>query len=332
MDIPLVWDSKNDKYYEEIIKEEFQRIKKEKLISLLKKSIIIPILTRNDVSLKSFGEIYESTLEKYKKPEDLMKYFKKFFHNYNPFEWHLSPFGLVWVKGNNYSDKFKGQGYFSLRHVLEEKIEEGKSKEEILKFLEDNLKEINELYIPHFEKFEVPNKVYWLKSIDSENDIFEFNEGTQYLHIAKDNFDDNSTNGYWIVWDGVSRVTTHQLVRHQSFDFQQQSQRYINLSNKNNFGIYIASNEDEEEINKALHNFVNFLVDYQEKIKKGYKPEIARLDAPQRITSRIVFFALPERYKGRDGIKEFIEKRKNDSAQEEIKNFVLTLEKVIKDY
>jgi len=190
--------------------------------------------------------------------------------------------------------------------------------------LKEEMKGVPLVKIQYFEVFPIEDNLYC--------DLKDKKIKQQKIYIQEE----PDGLGFYVIWDGVSRVATHQLVRHQSFDFQQQSQRYINYGKKNTGGFYIPpSLMDPAKISK-LENYITEMEKTYDKYKKlieeGIPNEEARYILPNSFTSRIFIFMPKERCCGRDGIMEFIKKRGIPDAQEEIRNFALTLEKIIKEY
>lgn len=88
--------------------------------------------------------------------------------------------------------------------------------------------------------------------------------------------------------EGISRVTTHQLVRHRIASFSQQSQRYV--SHKEKFDVVVPPSiaADKEMSGKfaALINEVHRL--YGEMVEKGIPAEDARYVLPNAAETKIL--------------------------------------------
>ena len=87
--------------------------------------------------------------------------------------------------------------------------------------------------------------------------------------------------------EGISRVATHQLVRHRIASYSQQSHRYTTIK-KGSFVIppEIEENTDAREIyESALENSLEI---YNKLIELGIKKEDARFVIPQGVSSNIV--------------------------------------------
>ena len=92
--------------------------------------------------------------------------------------------------------------------------------------------------------------------------------------------------------EGISRVTTHQLVRHRLASFSQQSQRYVKVkkegfpyimpkSIKKNKEIEKKYRETLEELNRIYHEF----------IENAIPAEDARYILPQAVETKIILSA-----------------------------------------
>jgi len=88
--------------------------------------------------------------------------------------------------------------------------------------------------------------------------------------------------------EGISRVTTHQLVRHRIASFSQQSQRYV--SHKDQFTSImpdsIAENVDAREIFAFMSETVHKA--YAQLVELGIPPEDARYILPNATESKII--------------------------------------------
>ncbi len=88
--------------------------------------------------------------------------------------------------------------------------------------------------------------------------------------------------------EGVSRVTTHQLVRHRIASFSQQSQRYV--SHKDQFTSImpdtIAENVDARQIFAFMSETVHKA--YAQLVDLGIPPEDARYILPNATESKII--------------------------------------------
>lgn len=106
-----------------------------------------------------------------------------------------------------------------------------------------------------------------------------------------------------------SRSFTHQIVRHRSLSFSQESQRYINYANnKFNHSVkFIRSEGVDENILKVIEGA------YFKAIENGAKPEDARQILPNCTASTIVVTGTLEDW------KKFLHLRVDTHAQKEIR-------------
>ena len=88
--------------------------------------------------------------------------------------------------------------------------------------------------------------------------------------------------------DGVSRVLTHQLVRHRvGIAFSQQSQRYTRLENFD-YVLPKSVRDVSERFDDLANQCASF---YEEMIEAGIPKEDARFILPQAVSTRIVMTA-----------------------------------------
>lgn len=87
--------------------------------------------------------------------------------------------------------------------------------------------------------------------------------------------------------EGISRVTSHQLVRHRIASYSQQSQRYVDLTGIENFVVpnTIKDSPFYENFYKILRESSQL---YEEMVENGIPQEDARFVLPQAITTNIV--------------------------------------------
>ncbi|WP_035588436.1 FAD-dependent thymidylate synthase [Hippea jasoniae] len=87
--------------------------------------------------------------------------------------------------------------------------------------------------------------------------------------------------------EGISRVATHQLVRHRLASYSQQSHRYTKI--KQESFVIPPSINDNEEAKKLFNEVVEKSLEVYEKlIAMGIKKEDARFVIPQAVSSNIV--------------------------------------------
>jgi len=87
---------------------------------------------------------------------------------------------------------------------------------------------------------------------------------------------------------GVSRVTTHQLVRHRIASYSQQSQRYVELGEKN-FGFVEPASIKKSALHQAfLEHMEAARRLYQQLMEAGIHQEDARYVLPSAVSSNII--------------------------------------------
>ncbi len=118
---------------------------------------------------------------------------------------------------------------------------------------------------------------------------------------------------------GVSRVLTHELVRHRLFSFAQRSQRYV----KENEETYVTPdvlvniNQDDDRLQIAKQTFdtamKNAWYAYKTLLECGLKPEDARFVLPNACTTEIIVSGNFREY------RNFLKLRLSPRAQWEIR-------------
>jgi len=92
--------------------------------------------------------------------------------------------------------------------------------------------------------------------------------------------------------EGISRVTSHQLVRHRLASFSQQSQRYVKIDKKGFPYIVPKSIEKDKKLAKIFIDTVKELdVIYQLLLDHNIKAEDARYILPQAVTTKMIISA-----------------------------------------
>jgi len=111
--------------------------------------------------------------------------------------------------------------------------------------------------------------------------------------------------------EGISRVCSHQLVRHRLASYTQQSQRYVSLKNpKFIVPDKIYGSEFEEEYMELLEKAADL---YRKMVKGKIRKEDARFILPQGIETKIVITMNARE------LRHFIKLRCDPSAQWEIR-------------
>ncbi len=92
--------------------------------------------------------------------------------------------------------------------------------------------------------------------------------------------------------EGISRVTSHQLVRHRLASFSQQSQRYVKI-NKEGFPYIVPKSiAQEEKLNKIFIDAIKKLDRIYHILLDHYiEAEDARYILPQAVTTKIIITA-----------------------------------------
>ncbi len=112
--------------------------------------------------------------------------------------------------------------------------------------------------------------------------------------------------------EGISRVTSHQLVRHRLASYTQQSQRYVKLKNpKFIMPESVANSEFQDEFLYILEKSSQL---YRKMVENGIRKEDARFVLPQGIETKIVITM-----NGRE-LRHFFKLRCSKEAQWEIRN------------
>ena len=123
--------------------------------------------------------------------------------------------------------------------------------------------------------------------------------------------------------DEISRVVTHELVRHRLASFSQRSQRYVNEANPQ----YVIPDElkDNNEAMEIYTNTMNLVWKaYADLQKLGYKNEIARYVLPNSCETKICFTA------NFRALRNFLKLRCSKRAQPEIRKMAyIMLDKLI---
>ncbi len=111
--------------------------------------------------------------------------------------------------------------------------------------------------------------------------------------------------------EGISRICTHQLVRHRLASYTQQSQRYVKLKNpKFIVPNEIMESEFSEEYLEILERASEL---YRKMVKGGIRKEDARFVLPQGVETKIVITMNARE------LRHFIILRCDKSAQWEIR-------------
>ncbi|NJE84634.1 FAD-dependent thymidylate synthase [Thermococcus sp. CX2] len=91
--------------------------------------------------------------------------------------------------------------------------------------------------------------------------------------------------------EGISRITSHQLVRHRIASYTQQSQRYIKLNPENVEETFVIpeSVKERPELYEKWKEFMKRAIElYEESYSEGVHQEDARFILPQAVKTKIV--------------------------------------------
>ena len=125
--------------------------------------------------------------------------------------------------------------------------------------------------------------------------------------------------------EDISRVTSHQLVRHRIASYSQKSQRYVKAGEKENFIIPKSIQNNKDAAVKFMELFTESLSFYQEMLLQGITAEDARFFLPQAMTTCIFFTA-----NARELI-HFFRMRCCNRAQWEIRELAISMLKLVKE-
>ncbi|MBP8718895.1 MAG: FAD-dependent thymidylate synthase [Atribacterota bacterium] len=125
--------------------------------------------------------------------------------------------------------------------------------------------------------------------------------------------------------EDISRVTSHQLVRHRLASFSQKSQRYTRMGKKPQFVIPEKIKNDSDLLLKFQELANQCFILYREMLAKDIPAEDARYILPQAITTSIIFTA-----NARELI-HFFRLRCCNRAQWEIREMAIEMLKIVKE-
>lgn len=120
--------------------------------------------------------------------------------------------------------------------------------------------------------------------------------------------------------EGISRVCSHQLVRHRMASFTQQSQRYVPLDPEFVIPEDIYRSDFKDEFLSILEQSKDL---YRRMVKSGIKKEDARFILPQAVETKIIVTM-----NGRE-LRHFISLRGGKEAQWEIRSLALEMLKQV---
>jgi len=180
-------------------------------------------------------------------------------------------------------------------------------------------------YLEDLSEQERIEAIEQISTIGSKPSIIASLENVWLVHKSTNHF------GYAVFYlENVSRVLTHQLVRHTSLNFSQRSQRYVlQFPRKKN-----APREDMMIIPPSIQANPQALDIFLKAVKQSEDAYIDLLNLG--ITSEDARFVLPHGQKTNilisgtiPHLKDFISKRKIDLAQWEIKDIAMKMEHLL---
>jgi len=125
--------------------------------------------------------------------------------------------------------------------------------------------------------------------------------------------------------ENISRVTSHQLVRHRIASYSQKSQRYVKVGNNQEYIIPDKIKKDAEILQKFKKLLLENHLLYKMMIDKGIPAEDARYILPQAVGTSIIFTA-----NARELI-HFFRLRCCNRAQWEIREVAIKMLKLVKE-
>lgn len=138
----------------------------------------------------------------------------------------------------------------------------------------------------------------------------------------------NPIHTYYTFKIVTTRDISHQLVRHRTLSFSQQSQRYVNYTLDKNDGeiTFIMPRIDENMLDDFEAECENIQSLYFKLIDAGFKPEVARSILPN-CTKTIIY--ITGKYLDWEN---FIRLRSEEGAQKEIQDIAKYIDREIKKY
>lgn len=124
--------------------------------------------------------------------------------------------------------------------------------------------------------------------------------------------------------EGISRVASHQFVRHRIASFSQRSQRYVKIGKKDQVIIPRKIQDDKNLLIKFKDLLAKNHDLYQEMVEKGIPAEDARYILPQSINTSLIFTANARE------LMHFFRLRCCSRAQWEIREVAIEMLKMVK--
>ncbi len=333
--------------------KSYRMLDEKSLIEALKR-ITYCRLAKIDVSAKPLYEIIDEEntkiVEKYNTLARFYEYIKNTFHltSEQPEERHTSPFGMYhfigklddysepevvypYVNGNPHTYYWQNEHKILLttRHIIEDAIYNKDLEYLIKKYGDVELSPINILDKREIRDVKLENKSKKIILYDILNK--KISKDKPRVYMIDFSYDSEVENGTALfVLEYIGRASTHQLVRHQSFGYQQQSQRYVAFHTNKNRRLFIPIPHTISSNKEALKEYIEIVDKSYETYKKliekyKIKAEDSRSILPTNTGSVIVMGGLLKKPNNKttkiDGFLEFCQKRMQTHAQWEIKAF-----------
>ncbi|HIE23528.1 MAG TPA: FAD-dependent thymidylate synthase, partial [Candidatus Korarchaeota archaeon] len=133
-------------------------------------------------------------------------------------------------------------------------------------------------------------------------------EGISVYSLIRSEHKDEKHAFYSFIIEGISRVCSHQFVRHRTLSFTQQSQRHVKPGH-----YYLPARLSDNALSLLKKGVENSFSLYERLVKMGVKKEDARYILPQAASTRVFVSGRKNAW------NHFLDLRLDPSAQEEIR-------------
>lgn len=209
---------------------------------------------------------------------------------------------------NNWCNNFNEEHYFNISRENKKVFVSGNIRAwyNLLGELDDN----SDLFLKGLSTYLYQDYPYIFKD-------FDIHPKCKYGHEAEEECENLGPHKLYTFEIVGSRSFTHQIVRHRTLSFSQESQRYTNFfSNKFNHSIRYISNVIPPNSEDLLQEIEDR---YFQLIESGMKPEDARQILPNCAASTIVVSGTLDNW------KKFLNLRCDTHAQREIREIAETI-------
>ena len=131
--------------------------------------------------------------------------------------------------------------------------------------------------------FDIPSQI-WQKQVPLEEmeclieKLYNLGHHSVFEHIS-----------FTFLIEGISRVCSHQLVRHRIASFTQQSQRYVRLKDNKDIFVFPESFLKDEKIKRKVDDFYKKSMDlYNFLLSEKIRKEDARFIIPQGVKTNLI--------------------------------------------